>query len=504
MSAENRVLRWLPRWRKLALRTRAALAAAAAAALAFALATVLAGNAVHSTMMSQEEDHAYRAGSSVSFGIPNSPPEPYADASYVVTDQNGTWLRSTNLFNEYTMETGYGRPGVDPLPLPSFDMTTVLPQKIQFSFPGTSYTKHSIAGRTVTLMPFASEPMTTADLLKYTGQPNLPPQTLRVYSLVNPLDAEAADANVTHVLAWYLVPGGTLFVALVAWLVTGLALRPVEQIRRRMAEIGEGAFHERVPVPHARDGIARLARTTNTTLDRLEQALSQQRQLVADTSHELRSPLAALRNSLEVPLAHPEGVDWPHVVEGALSDTERLQDLTDDLLLLARPTPAADGDGDAPSVELDDLVAEQIAERAHAPGPPRWTTTLDSATVSGQELLVGRLVRNLLDNAAHYAVEEVTVSIVRDDASLIRDSHTVVLTVADDGPGIPQEDRERVFERFVRLDAARDRASGGAGLGLALVRTIAEGLGGTAEAVEPLDGRGARLVVRLPLSRSQS
>ncbi|MDH6110494.1 signal transduction histidine kinase [Kitasatospora sp. MAP12-15] len=502
MPAEHPVLRWVPRWRKLAVRTRAALAAAAAAALVFALATVLAGNAVHSTMMSQEEDHAYRTATSVSVGIPNAPREPYADPSYVVTDQNGTWLRSTNLFNEYTDETGYGRPGVDPLPLPAFNLNAFLPgQKVQFHFPGTSYTKHSIAGRTVTLVTFWSDPVTTADLLKYTGQPNLPPQTLRIYVLVNPLDAEATAANVTHVLAWYLIPGGTLFVALIAWLVTGLALRPVEQIRRRMAEIGEGAFHERVPVPHARDGIAKLARTTNTTLDRLEQALAQQRQLVADTSHELRSPLAALRNSLEVPLAHPDGVDWPVVVEGALSDTGRLQDLTDDLLLLACPAQNADS---PQQVELHDLVGEQIAERTHAPGPPRWTSTLDSATVPGKELLVGRLVRNLLDNAAQHAVEEVTVTLVREDGALISASHSVVLTVSDDGPGIPEADRERVFERFVRLDSARTRASGGAGLGLALVRTIAEGLGGTAQAVEPLDGHGARLVVRLPLSRPSS
>ncbi|WP_051967672.1 sensor histidine kinase [Kitasatospora mediocidica] len=497
MPAENRVLRWLPRWRKLAVRTRAALAAAAAAALAFTLATVLAGSAVSSTMMSQEEDHAWRTGQSIAYGIPNAPQEPYADASYVVTDANGTWLRSTNLFNEYTAETGYGRPGVQPLPLPTYNMNTIATQTVQFHFPGTSYTKHSIAGRTVTLLVFPTNPMTTADLLKYTGRPNLPPQTPRIYILVSPLDAEAAAANVTHLLAWYLIPWGTLFVALVAWLVTGLALRPVERIRRRMAEIGEGAFHERVPVPHTRDGIARLARTTNSTLDRLEQALAQQRQLVADTSHELRSPLAVLRNSLEVPLAHPEGVDWPTVVEGALSDTGRLQDLTDDLLLLACPAQSTDR---AQRVELHDLVSEQIAERAHAPGPPRWTTTLDSTTVPGSELLVGRLVRNLLDNAARYAVDEVSVTLVRDDTSLIRDNRWAVLTVGDDGPGIAPEDRERVFERFVRLDSARDRATGGAGLGLALARTIAEGLGGSVQAVEPLDGRGARLVVRLPLS----
>ncbi len=493
MPAEQRrfTLR-IPRWSRLAVRTRAALAAAAAAALVFTLATVLAGNAVYGTAMKHETAHAGGEADSVAFGIPDVPYEPYADASYVVTDAQGNWLRSTNAFNQYKAEQSYGHPGAGSPQLPAVNLTWPPSTTVRFHFPGTPSYKRSMAGRTVTLVVTQSRPVTTEQLLKYTGQPDLPPQTLRVYALVSPLDAEAAEANVTHLLAWYLIPWGTLFVALIAWLVTGLALRPVEAIRRRMAEIGEGAFHERVPVPPARDGIARLARTTNTTLDRLEHALTQQRQLVADTSHELRSPLAALRNSLEVPLAHPEGVDWPVVVEGVLSDTGRLQDLTDDLLLLAKPAQAA---GEAQSVELHDLVAEQVAERAHAPGPPRWTTELDEATVPGQELLVGRLVRNLLDNAAQHALGEVTVSLAREEGR-------AVLTVGDDGPGIPAADRERVFERFVRLDSARARACGGAGLGLALVRTIAEGLGGTAEALEPLDGHGARLVVRLPLSPS--
>ncbi|WP_323185578.1 hypothetical protein [Kitasatospora sp. NBC_01287] len=129
-------------------------------------------------------------------------------------------------------------------------------------------------------------------------------QRLTVHVLVDPREADRAGDTITRILGCYLAPGASLFVALTAYLVTGLALRPVEAIRRRMAEIGDGAFHERVPVPKARDGISRLAATTNVTLGKLERALGEQRRLVADASHELRS-------SLEVPLAHPAATEPP-------------------------------------------------------------------------------------------------------------------------------------------------------------------------------------------------
>ncbi|MHA6758581.1 sensor histidine kinase [Streptacidiphilus sp. PAMC 29251] len=304
----------------------------------------------------------------------------------------------------------------------------------------------------------------------------------------------AASAQATRILAAYVTPAAALFVALIAWLVTGFALRPVEDIRVRMARIGAGEFHERVPVPPSGDGIARLAVTTNATLDKLDSALTEQRRLVADAAHELRSPIAVLRSSLEVALAdggtEPE---WPEVVSGALTDTERLQALAEDLLLLADADRARSGER---TVELQDLVAEQVAERMHGrPGPVGGplirVVEAQRATVRGNELRVGRLLRNLLDNAARHAVAEVTVSLLVVDGE-------AVLSVCDDGPGIPAADRERVFDRFVRLDDARDRAHGGAGLGLALVRAIAQGLGGGVTAEPPVSGRGARLVVRLP------
>ena len=232
--------------------------------------------------------------------------------------------------------------------------------------------------------------------------------------------------------------------------------------------------------------------STPCWLDRLEHAIKEQRRLVPDASHELRGPLAALRSSLEIPLAHPDGADWPQVVTGAPADTERLQLLTDDLLLLA----AADEQhraGPAEPVDLADPVAEQLAHLAGADGPGWAATALERAPVRGSEILLGRLVRNLLDNAARYARGTVAASVTVADG-------WAVLTVADDGPGVAPADRERVFDRFVRLDDARGRATGGAGLGLSLVRSIARNLGGTAAFTDPLVGAGARVVVRLPFS----
>ncbi|WP_035849233.1 sensor histidine kinase [Kitasatospora azatica] len=471
------------------MRTRAALGAAVAAALAFGLGTVWVGQAVHDAMMRRAQTRASTAVENVWSKIPGSPDEAYLDASYVVVAADGHWLRRSNLFT-------WSDPLSPPVPLPAATPPThwepghnatevVVP--LPTTLPGG---RNGLAGRSVHFyQQLTGQVYTSAQLAQYSGINGLPDQRLTIYVLIDPRDADQATATVTRILGWYVAPCGSVFVAAMAWLVTGLALRPVEAIRRRMARIGEGAFHERVPVPAARDGIARLAETTNTTLGRLEKALGEQRRLVADASHELRSPLAALRSTLEVPLAHPQGVAWPAVVAGALTDTERLQELADDLLLLARTEE--DRRCLDSTVELHDLLAEQLAERAHTDPALVFAATLAPATAAGREVLVGRLVRNLLDNAARHADGRIEVALRTADG-------WAALTIADDGPGIPAPDRERVFERFVRLDTDRNRSTGGAGLGLALVRTIAQALGGTAHAVEPAAGRGAELLVRLP------
>ncbi|AUG77103.1 hypothetical protein CFP65_2263 [Kitasatospora sp. MMS16-BH015] len=302
-------------------------------------------------------------------------------------------------------------------------------------------------------------------------------------------DADAVDDTTTASLA-VGVPLLLLTVALVTWRVTGRALGPVEAIRAEVAEITDRDLHRRVPVPASQDEIARLAATMNATLDRLEAAGARQRRFIADASHELRSPITVLRTQLEVALAHPDPALWTELVTGALEDTTRLQALAADLLLLARldaaePAPVT-------PVDLTELVRELAEARRGDPHPVAATTPPGPpVTVLANPLWLGRLVTNLLDNAQRYAETRVGLDLRVADG-------LAVLTVTDDGPGIPAADRERVFERFARLDDARSREEGGAGLGLAIARELAGCLGGRLTAEEA--PRGARLVARLPLA----
>ncbi|WP_433260049.1 ATP-binding protein [Actinosynnema sp. CS-041913] len=289
----------------------------------------------------------------------------------------------------------------------------------------------------------------------------------------------------------FFVPLAVLLTALVAWFSAGRALRPVEAIRRELAEVSGSRLDRRVPVPRSRDEIARLARTTNTTLDRLQHAHDRQERFVADASHELRSPLANLRAGLEVAIAHPGRADWPAVAHRSLLDVQRLQRITADLLQLA-----ADPAEDPPPcgvVDLADVVREQVAEHALTAGGPTVESVVDGpAPVAGEPVRLERLLRNLLDNAVRHAHSAVAVRVARSAGE-------VVLEVLDDGPGIPPADRERVFDRFARLDDARTRDAGGSGLGLTLARDIAARHGGSLR-VEDSE-TGARLVARLPAAQ---
>ncbi|MFJ4877273.1 sensor histidine kinase [Streptomyces sp. NPDC088745] len=315
------------------------------------------------------------------------------------------------------------------------------------------------------------------------------PRRLTLYLYVPPWDTQRTLDRLDDTLAFF-VPLAVLLTAGAAWCAAGRALRPVEAIRRELARVSGHQLGRRVPVPPSRDEVARLARTTNDTLDRLQLAHQQQERFVADASHELRSPLAALRTGLEVALAHPDRADWPAAARRALADVQRLQLLTADLLHLAvDPDRAPRPPG---VVDLADVVREQVAERALDPAGPRVRAEADDcAPVPGDPAQLERLLRNLLDNAARHARAEVTIT-VRES----RPPGAVVLEVLDDGPGIPAADRERVFERFTRLDSARTRDAGGTGLGLTLARDIAARHGGTLRVGD--SPAGARLVAHLP------
>ncbi|WP_086839031.1 sensor histidine kinase [Amycolatopsis kentuckyensis] len=291
-------------------------------------------------------------------------------------------------------------------------------------------------------------------------------------------EGQAAVDSARTVLT-FGVPAVALLIGIIAWLAVRRSLRPVEAIRGEVAEIGAHDLGRRVPDPRTGDEIARLAGTMNTMLARLDEAVTRQSRFTSDASHELRTPLASLRTQLEVLLAHPDRLDWRRSCENALLDVTRLQDLVADLVLLGKLDHA--GPDRLTPVALSEVVGAVVAGRSGIDVEVSGTPS-----VRGHRSRLERLVRNLVDNAQRHAVSRVAVTVSAVDGQ-------AVLTVDDDGPGIPEADRERVFDRFVRLDDARDRDEGGSGLGLAIVADIARAHGGTAA----VEGR-SRFVVRLP------
>ena len=284
------------------------------------------------------------------------------------------------------------------------------------------------------------------------------------------------------------VPAATLLLAGLVWLLVGRVLRPVEQIRRQVADISGSSLDRRVPEPRSRDEIARLAQTMNHMLVRLESSSARQQRFVADASHELRSPLARMRAELEVDLAQPQTADSLATQHSLLEEIDTLQRMIDDLLLLARSDNAAVPDM---RVDLDDVVMREV-RRARTSGQAHIdTSAVSAAQVSGEEGLLTRVVRNLLDNAEQHGGSSVRVSLEERDG-------VAVLSVADDGAGIPEQLHEHVFERFARVDEVRT-GSNGTGLGLAIAREIVSALGGSLT-IDPSFYPGVRFVVRLPLA----
>lgn len=293
--------------------------------------------------------------------------------------------------------------------------------------------------------------------------------------------------GITHGL-YFGFPFLVLLVGLIAWVMAGRALRPVEEIRAEAASITDATIHRRVPVPRARDEVARLAMTMNEMLQRLDDASARQRRFVSDASHELRSPVASIRTQLEVALRRGPDADWERVAQRVLGEDARLEQAVTDLVDLARLDENADPT-DLVEVDLDEIVFE-VCERPHP--MPIDTRQVSGGRVLGRRDALTRVVGNLVDNACRHAGSRVSVSVQADEAA-----SEVVLVVTDDGPGIAPEDRERVFERFTRLDAGRARDAGGMGLGLAVVRATIERHRGTVT-VDSAEPHGARFTVRLP------
>ena len=271
-----------------------------------------------------------------------------------------------------------------------------------------------------------------------------------------------------------VVPALTALFAAAIWVALGRALRPVERLRAAAAQVARAGGPGSLPDPGTDDEVGALARTLNEMLDRLEVAAARQRAFVADAAHELRTPLAAVVAALDVARTHPDAYERDELVADLTAEAQRMRALVDDLLLLARvgsrPVPAQD-------VDLGAVARDAVAlARAAAGRADVGVEVRGAGRATGDPGALGRVVRNLADNALRHAVSRVLVEVT--DGRVVVD---------DDGPGLDPADRERVFERFVRLDDARARegagtgaggVGSGSGLGLAVAREIAREHGG--------------------------
>lgn len=301
-----------------------------------------------------------------------------------------------------------------------------------------------------------------------------------------------SSANVASVreslirLLAMLVFVGTLVLGALIWVVVGRALRPVDDLRRDVDAIGERDLHQRLAMPGTSDELDRLAGTVNELLSRLEAAVTRENQFVADASHELRTPIAAMRILLET-----EPADAATVVATraeALAQLGHLQELVEELLVLAK---ADTGPPPPPQpVDLDELVLGQARQLARSTNLRIDTSLVSGGQVAGRDTDLARVVENLATNAARYAATTIVFSVQQVGP-------TVEFTVSDDGPGIPVADRARIFERFGTVDDARTTARSGTGLGLSIVAAIVALHDGTIE-VDDAVGGGARFTVRLP------
>ncbi|HEY3317141.1 MAG TPA: HAMP domain-containing sensor histidine kinase [Coriobacteriia bacterium] len=282
-----------------------------------------------------------------------------------------------------------------------------------------------------------------------------------------------------------------LVIGATVWALTGRALLPIEAITTEAETISAAALEKRLPVPDTGDEVAHLAQTMNGMLDRLESAAVRQRQFVADASHELKSPVAAIGMMLDVAESDGERVDRRVLLGDLRAEDERLAALVTDLVTLACADENAVGLR-VTDVDLDDVVIAELAVLRSTTDCAFDLAGLRPVRIRADRARLAQLTRNLLENAARHAGSRVRVS-------TRAEGDEAVLTVSDDGTGIAEADRERVFERFVRLDEGRSRSDGGTGLGLAVCRAIARAHGGEIRVADTSE-TGTTFEVRLPLS----
>ncbi len=308
-----------------------------------------------------------------------------------------------------------------------------------------------------------------------------------------PLETATESAHALEVGLSVAVPMLILVIAITTWWIVGRALRPVENIRREVDEISATELARRVPEPPTGDEIQRLAETMNTMLERLEDSTLRQRSFVSDAAHELRSPIASIRAETEIAASYPRAVDSRAALERIGSTIHQMETLVEDLLVLA--TSDEQGRAPATNVDLDEIVVQQL-EMARATAPVRIDApVIDAARIRGHRDHLRRVVANVIDNATRHARSAVIVELHAHDG-------VAEIAITDDGPGVPWELRDYVFDRFARVDDARSRTRGGAGLGLAIARRVVEDHDGTIGIEDATSG--TRIVIRLPLRDADS
>ena len=405
-------------------------------------------------------------------------PEELATAGFVeIKYADGSWIRFVPIFNVETgeVELGISRPDPDnPAPAPSEQPHVEEPEASDevVAVPGGANDDD--------VPPVVGFPVEqrSAHVDTASGEVNV--------TVAAPLDQVAGSLDAVRralTIGFPLIVG---LVALAAWWTVGRALRPVERIRAEADAIGASTLHRRVSEPGTGDEVNRLSRTMNAMLERLEGAVTRQRQFVADASHELRNPVAGIRTNLEVALREGERAEWTDVAREVLAEEARLESLIGDLLVLAAED---EGAATLPRTELD-LTELAASEARRSRRVPVSSVTGSDVVVLGSHNQLQRALANLVDNAARHANSQVHIG---------TNARTgwAQLWVDDDGPGIPPADRDRVFERFTRLDDGRARDQGGSGLGLAVVRSIVTRHSGRVWAEDSPLG-GARFTIALP------
>jgi signal transduction histidine kinase len=308
-----------------------------------------------------------------------------------------------------------------------------------------------------------------------------PPVTL--YAVTSFATAERALSSLRIGMAI----GLPLVLALAAWLiwrVTGRALRPVDEMRAEVDQIQATDLTRRVSPAGPDSEIDRLGATLNHLLERLQDAADRQQLFAASASHELRSPLSAIRTELEVGLAYPDRADWPKIADDSLVEVDRLEALARDLRVL---TTAQSASARGEPCDLWAVVTDEITRRQPERGV-RYVTAGVAARAAIDRTSAAQAVRNLFDNAERHAASVISVRLSADDGA-------VTLTVANDGGPIPADLRERIFEPFTRLDEARSLDAGGSGLGLAIARTVVVAAGGTLVALDDEVGATFRAIL---------